>query len=79
MEGEQLVSQKLLYTLFPEDNELDEQPMHIAKCKKISRVGFRHERIVILSTHNIYIVNSKSAVKKLPIDELKFMVKSLVS
>jgi len=53
--------------------------MHVAKCKKISRVGFRHDRVVILSTHNIFMVSSKGASKILPIIELKYIVKSLVS
>ena len=53
--------------------------MHIVKCKRISSVGFRHDRILILSTHNLYMVGTKGATKKFPINELKYLVKSLTS
>lgn len=52
-----LVPQKVLDAMFPEDNDYDETPMFIGKAKKISRWNIAQDRILILSTHFIYLLN----------------------
>ena len=69
----------VLQELFPEDNELDEEPIIIAKCKKISRWGINQDRVIILSTHHIYLLSAKDLRKRVPISHLKYIIKSTVS
>lgn len=54
----ELVPQKVLDQMFPEDNEYDETPMFIGKCKKISRWNIAQDRILVLSTHFSYLLNN---------------------
>ena len=35
--------------------------------------------MVVLSTHNIYILSAKDVSKKVPIEELKYIIKSTLS
>lgn len=75
-----LVPQKVIDTLFPEENEYDETMMMSCKCKKISRWNIAQERILILSTHFIYLLNEKHEVRKNQgISTLKYIVKSMAS
>ena len=37
--GGALIPDNILEEMFPDDNELDESPMHISKCKKLSNWG----------------------------------------
>jgi hypothetical protein len=78
MEGD-LVPEWLLEKLFPEDNPLDEESMFETKCKEISRFGLPKDRVLILSTHHIYLLTIKEVHKKIPISELKYLIKSTVS
>ena len=74
-----IVPDWLLNQMFPEDSEIGEEPLHIDKCKKISRWGIGQDRFVILSTHCIYVLSTKEVSKKVPIEELKYIIKSTVS
>lgn len=69
----------LMEQIFPEDSEIPEEPLHIDKCKKISRWGIGQDRVVILSTHFIYILSAKDISKKVSIEELKYIIKSSLS
>ena len=63
--------------MFPEDNEYDETMMFQSKCKKISRWNLAQERILLLSTHFIYLLNDKYEIRKSQgISTLKYIVKS---
>lgn len=75
-----LVPQKVLDTLFPEENEYDETMMFNSKCKKISRWNLAQDRILLLSTHFIYLLNEKYEIRKNQgISTLKYIVKSMTS
>ena len=64
MVDSELVPQKVLDVLFPEENEYDETMMFQSKCKKISRWNIAQERILLLSTHFIYLLNEKFDIRK---------------
>jgi tRNA A-37 threonylcarbamoyl transferase component Bud32 len=51
------------------------------RCKKISRWGVPQERVLILTTHNVVLFNTKEkdTRKRFPLKELKYIVKSLSS
>ena len=53
--------------------------MFESKCKEISRFGLPKDRVLILSTHCIYILTIKEVHKKIQISELKYIIKSTVS
>ncbi len=74
-----IVPQEILDQLFPEDHELDEEAMFMSKCKEINRWGLPKDRVVILSTHHIYMLNQKEVTKKIPIRDLKYYIKSTLS
>lgn len=74
-----LVPDWLMEQIFPEDSEIGEEPLHIDKCKKISRWGIGQDRVVVLSTHCVYILSTKDVSKKVPIEELKYIIKSTMS
>ena len=57
--GGALIPDNILEEMFPDDNELDESAMHISKCKKLSNWGIGQDRIIILSTHSIYLLSQK--------------------
>ena len=48
-----------LEELFPDDNDLDESMMQLVKCKKLSNFSIKQDRILILSTHIIYLLSQK--------------------
>jgi hypothetical protein len=48
-----------MMALFPEDNELDEESVFVSKCKKMSAWGIGADRVIILSTHSIYLLSSR--------------------
>jgi hypothetical protein len=62
--------------MFPEDNEFNETPMFMGKCKKISRWNISQDRVLILSTHFIYLLNNNEMRKSQGISKLKYIVKS---
>ena len=74
-----LVPDWLMEQIFPEDSEIGEEPLHIDKCKKISRWGIGQDRVVVLSTHCVYILSTKDVSKKVSIEELKYIIKSTMS
>lgn len=75
-----LVSQDVIDGLFPDDNQYNEMHMLTMKCKKISRWNQAQDRILLLSTHFIYLLNDKSEVRKNQgISRLKYIVKSTKS
>lgn len=53
--------------------------MFMSKCKEINRWGLPKDRIVIQSTHHIYMLNAREVTKKIPITELKYYIKSTLS
>ena len=75
MESE-LVPESVYQKLFPDDNDLEEAAMCTQKCKKISRWGIPQERILILSTHFVYLLHNNSLRKRVSISKLKYIVKS---
>ena len=75
-----LVAQEVLDGLFPEDNQYNEAHMLSMNCKKLSRWNQALDRILLLSTHFIYLLNEKSEVRKNQgISRLKYIVKSTKS
>mgnify|MGYP001024983508 CR=1 FL=1 len=74
-----LVPQEILDKLFPEDHELGEESMFLSKCKEINRWGLPKDRVIIQSTHHIYMLNAKEVTKKIPIIDLKYYIKSTLS
>lgn len=77
--NQKLVPDAIMNSLFPQDNDLDEEAMFVAKCKKISNWGIGSDRVLILSTHYIYLLSSKEIKKKVSITEVKYFVKSTVA
>ena len=57
--NQKLLPDSVMNELFPEDNDLDEESVFVAKCKKMSAWGIGAERVIILSTHCIYLLSSK--------------------
>jgi hypothetical protein len=53
--------------------------MFVGKCKKLSAFGIGSDRIIILSTHRIYLLSSKEVRLKMDIKKLDFFIKSLKS
>ena len=49
-----LISKEELNEIIPRGNALGEQAELIIKVKKISSWNFKHDRILIVSTHSIY-------------------------
>lgn len=77
--NQKLVPDQILKDLFPPDNELDEESLHIAKGKKISNWGIGQDRVIILSTHHIFLLSTKEIRKKVHISALVYIIKSLSS
>lgn len=75
--NQKLVPDSVMGMIFPENNDLDEEPLIVTKCKKISNWGIGQDRVVILSTHYIYLLSTKEIKKKISISEAKYIVKSL--
>ncbi len=48
-----------LEELFPDDNDLGEEMMQCVKVKKLSNFSIKQDRILILSTHVIYLLSQK--------------------
>lgn len=57
--GGKILPDSYLEELFPDDNDLDESMMHLCKCKKLSNFSIKQDRILILSTHVIYLLSQK--------------------
>ena len=65
-----------LNKIIPEDNELGEMDLMMAKCKKISSWGIKQDRILLLSTHQIYVLKTNFEIRKqVAIAELRYMIK----
>ena len=77
--NQKLLPDSIMLELFPEDNDLDEESVFVSKCKKLSAFGIGSDRIIILSTHCIYLLSSKELRQKLEIKKLDFYIKSLKS
>ena len=77
--NQKLLPDSVMQELFPEDNELDEESVFVAKCKKMSAWGIGAERVIILSTHCIYLLSSKELRQKMEIKKLDFYIKSVTS
>ena len=58
---EKLIPDSIMRTLFPEDG--DEEPLFVDKVKKFSNWGIGQDRVVVLSTHVIYILSTKEVRK----------------
>lgn len=69
-----LISDAIMAKMFPDDGE--EEPMQIVKVKKVNRHGIKQERICILSTANIYLLDKTDFRKYVPINLLKYIIKS---
>lgn len=76
--NQKLVPDSIMRGIFPEDNDLEEEPMFCAKCKIISNWNIGKDRVIILSTHYIYLLSTKEIRKKVGITEAKYFIKSLV-
>jgi hypothetical protein len=76
---QKLLSDAVVNEMFPEGNTLDESPLLICKCKKISRWGIAQDRLAILCTHYVYLMSYKAVRKKVPIADLKYIVRSTQS
>ena len=69
--------------VIPEDNADGEMDLHTEKVKKVSGWGIKQDRIVILSTHNIYVLKPGQAAKpetfevkeKIEISQLRYIIK----
>lgn len=56
----ELVPQELIKELFPNNDEKGSESVHfIKKCVKFNRYGMKQGRILVLSTHGLYLVNGK--------------------
>lgn len=53
-----LVPGDLIKELFPHNDEKGSETVYyIDKCVKFNRYGFRQDRVLILSTHGLYLIN----------------------
>jgi hypothetical protein len=77
--NQKLVPDQIMQSLFPQDNDLEEEPMIVSKCKKISNWGIGSDRVIILSTHYIYLLSSREIKKKVSISEVKYFIKSTIA
>ena len=68
--NQKLVPDSIMREIFPEDNKLDEEPLFVAKCKMISNWGIGKDRVLILSTHHIYLLSTREIRKKVSISEM---------
>jgi hypothetical protein len=75
--NQKLIPDQIMKDIFPEDNDLEEEPMFVSKCKKISNWNIGQDRVLILSTHYIYLLSTKEIRKKVSITDVKYFVKSL--
>lgn len=75
--NQKLVPDTVMNMIFPENNDLDEEPLIVTKCKKISNWGIGQDRVLILSTHYIYLLSSREIKKKVSIHETKYVIKSM--
>lgn len=76
--NQKLIPDSIMRGIFPEDNDLEEEPMFVAKCKIISNWNIGKDRVIILSTHYIYLLSTREIRKKVAIIEAKYFIKSLV-
>ena len=56
MEANAIIPPEIMQTIIPDDNELGECVMFTSHVKKISTWGFAQDRILVLSTHKIFII-----------------------
>ena len=71
-----LIPQDELNEIIPEDNILDEVHLFSTKVRKISSWGYKHDRILMLSTHQIYQLTMEFEVRKqVPIADLRYVIK----
>jgi hypothetical protein len=70
-----LISDEIMNKMFPDDGE--EAAMQIVKVKKVNRHNFKNDRICILSTANIYLLDRTDFRKYAPINILKYIIKSI--
>jgi hypothetical protein len=75
--NQKLVPDTVMNKIFSVNNDLDEEPLLVTKCKKVSNWGIGQDRVIILSTHYIYLLSSKEIKKKVSISETKYLIKSL--
>jgi hypothetical protein len=53
-----------LLQLVPEDNPLDEEVLFVAKAKKLSNWDIKQDRIIVLSTHHLFLLSTGHQVSK---------------
>ena len=71
---DELLSQADMDRLFPDDG--DECHLISVVCKKVSLFNTSADKICVLSTEKIYIIDKKNAdIKPIKIDQLKYIVK----
>lgn len=76
----ELVSDAMMQEIIPDDNDLGEQEMFTSKVKKISSWGIKQDRVLILSTHQIYVLKAGGEVRKrIPIAEVRYIIKAELS
>lgn len=74
------IPEALLKQVFPTINQPDgEKVLFSSKAKKYNRYGISQERIVLLSTFAVYLFSAKKVHTKVPIRELKYVIKSMHS
>jgi hypothetical protein len=75
-----LVPAELINELFPKnDIKGAETVYYIDKCIKFNRYGFKQDRIMILSTHGLYLINKVRLSQKVMYEELNSIVKAMQS
>ena len=77
--NQKLIPDDILREIIPEDNDLNEETMLVAKCKKYSSWGVGHDRVIIMSTHFIYLLSTKEIRKKASITDMSYAIKSNAS
>ena len=75
-----LVTAELIKEIFPSNNVANGESVHyIKKCTKFNRYGMRQSRILILSTHGLYLINGPKLSQKVMFEETSAIVKALKS
>jgi hypothetical protein len=75
-----LVAPDLIKELFPKNDEKDSESVHYIKnIVKYNRYGFKQDRVLILSTHGLYLIHGKKLSQKVMFEETSAIVKAMKS
>lgn len=75
-----LLPEKLLNKYFPDlDKPKGETIIFMQRCKKYSRFSLANDRILVLSTKNLYLFDPQKHHTTCPIESLEFIIVSSMS